>query len=293
MTPKPKPAMNPTVEDENDSHDTNSKANTPIPWSEIFSRHSVMIGTHLDFLRKAEGQTISESDGQLVLSMFDTTVRALSDLWVVQKIIMSRNTTTSSTSIPSNPSNPAHSTDSETNTRKKRRRVSREKESIRPGPEYELRASKRSRDTSFQAPAQEDDYTTSTSLGRDDISREEESTRSGPDYTLRASKRSRDTSFQAPAQEDDYTTSTSLGTEDISAEVQRRLRIKEEKRRKKENPKPDKRKRESLVSNDGASAAVNRPRTKRLKVEHVRKRESDLEPENGTDSLKAKRASRH
>ncbi|KAJ5135463.1 uncharacterized protein N7515_004741 [Penicillium bovifimosum] len=102
----------------------------------------------------------------------------------------------------------------------------------------------------------------------------------GPEYKLRASKRSHDTSFQAPAQEDGYSTSTSLGTEDISAEV-RRLKIKEENRRKKENPKAGMRKRESLVSNDSASAAVNRPRTKQLKVEHVRKREGDLEPEMG------------
>jgi hypothetical protein len=154
----------------------------------------------------------------------------------------SENSTASSTST-SNLSYPAHSTDSETNTRKKRRRVSREKEPTRTYPEDEVRASKRSRDTSSQA----------------------------------------------PTQEDDYTTSTSLGTEDISAEVQRRLNIKEDQRRKKENQKPDKRKRESLASNEGASPALSRPRTKRLKVEYVRKREGDLELENETDSPKTKR----
>ncbi|KAJ5558442.1 hypothetical protein N7535_008653 [Penicillium sp. DV-2018c] len=255
MTSKSKPAMNPTVEDETNSHGANPM---PIHWSEIFSRHEAVLCSHFELLNMVKGQITPEPDAlRAVSSMVNKTIQAMNQLKVVRKHMMnskshertitedgaylsphlrrvpkntdidmtaSENTTTSSASTPSNPSNPPHSTDSETNTRKKRRRVSREKEPTRPDPEVEVRSSKRSRDTSFQS----------------------------------------------QTQEDDYTTSTSLGTEDISAE-------------------PDKRKRESLASNEDASPAAKRPRAKRLKMDRVRKREADMELENGAVSPNSKR----
>lgn len=61
----------------------------------------------------------------------------------------------------------------------------------------------------------------------------------------------------------------SLDTEDISGEVQRRLKIKEEKRRKKE-AKPEKRKRgrerDSLGSNGSASSLGGAKPRKRFKL---------------------------
>ncbi|KAJ5239248.1 hypothetical protein N7468_003867 [Penicillium chermesinum] len=54
-------------------------------------------------------------------------------------------------------------------------------------------------------------------------------------------------------------------TEDISQEVQRRLRIQEERRRKKESGRSDKRKRESMGSNENASPGTAHQR-KRKKV---------------------------
>ena len=91
-----------------------------------------------------------------------------------------------------------------------------------------------------------------------------------PEDDTRASKRRRDF-IQADARNSSYTSSGSGETEDISAEVQRRLRIREERRRKKENAKPEKRKRDSLASNDGASTGGATHRKKR-----ARRTSSDL-----------------
>ncbi|KAJ6051553.1 uncharacterized protein N7446_006185 [Penicillium canescens] len=140
-------------------------------------------------------------------------------------------------------------TDTEANTRKKRRRSSRDKDTTHPEPE----------------------------ITPHDPSIDES----------RASKRHCDVSQPSEQDEGDIT-STSLGTEDISAEVQRRLKIKEEQRRKKDNPKPDKRKRESLASNEATSPSVPRPKKKRVRMGNERKRAGDL-AEDEADSKKRRR----
>ncbi|KAJ5812941.1 hypothetical protein N7447_009964 [Penicillium robsamsonii] len=240
MTFRSKPAMNPTVEDEVDAN-ANQKANsnsndTPIPWSEIFSRHEAVLCSHLEILSMVKEQIAPEVNGfQTVSSMMNKTVQAMNQLKVARKHMMSK------TATPSTSSNPTQSTDTEANTRKKRRRVSRDNETARPEPTDEMRAPKRHHDSSSQP----------------------------------------------TTEQDGEFTSTSLGTEDISAEVQRRLRIKEEQRRKKENPKADKRKRDSLVSNDGESPIASRPRKKRLMVANAHKRHGDL-MDNDVDSAKKK-----
>lgn len=78
-----------------------------------------------------------------------------------------------STSSASSSSNPSH-TDAEANMRKKRRRVSREKEPFRSEGEAsgEARYPKRIRDPSSQPPLEQDGDVTSTSLGTEDISAE-------------------------------------------------------------------------------------------------------------------------
>jgi hypothetical protein len=91
-----------------------------------------------------------------------------------------------------------------------------------------------------------------------------------PEDNPRASKRRRDP-IEGDAKSARYASPGSPETEDISAEVQRRLKIREERRRKKENAKPEKRKRESLASNDGASSAGATHRKKR-----ARRTSSDL-----------------
>ena len=76
-----------------------------------------------------------------------------------------------------------------------------------------------------------------------------------PEDDTRASKRRRDF-IQADARNSSYTSSGSGETEDISAEVQRRLQIQEEKRRRRQNAKPEKRKRESLLSTESGPLAT-------------------------------------
>lgn len=86
----------------------------------------------------------------------------------------------------------------------------------------------------------------------------------------RSSKRKRlDLAIAGAEQEVADVMPVALETEDISEEVQRRLKIKEE-RRKKRDAKPEKRKRDSLASNGSASASspggVSRPRKKKVKT---------------------------
>ncbi|KAJ5195977.1 hypothetical protein N7449_006456 [Penicillium cf. viridicatum] len=245
MTPKFKPAMNPTVEDEVvDDVPANPNSNpnaddTPVPWSEIFSRHEAVLCSHLEMLSMVKEQIASEVNGfQTVSSMVNKTVLAMNQLKIARKHMMSKNAAPNSSSS----SNPTQSTDTEANTRKKRRRISRDNDTARPEPADEIRALKRYRDSSSQP----------------------------------------------TPEQDGELTSTSLGTEDISAEVQRRLKIKEEQRLKKENPKADKRKRDSLVSNEGESPIASKPRKKRLRLENEHKRHSEL-MDNDADAPKKKR----
>ncbi|KAJ5952755.1 uncharacterized protein N7479_011168 [Penicillium vulpinum] len=135
---------------------------------------------------------------------------------------------------------------------------------------------------------QSTDTEANTHKKRRRVSRDKDTAHPEPTDEMRAPKRYRDSSSQpTPEQEEEYT-SISLGTEDISAEVQRRLKIKEEQRLKRENPKADKRKRESLVSNEGESSVGSRPRKKRLMIAHGHKRHGDL-MDNDMDSAKKKR----
>ncbi|CAI7632697.1 unnamed protein product [Penicillium glandicola] len=139
-------------------------------------------------------------------------------------------------------------------------------------------------------PTQSTDTDVNTRKKRRRVSRDNVTARPKPTDEMRAPKRYRESASQPTNEQDGEFTSVSLGTEDISAEVQRRLKIKEEQRLKKENPKQDKRKRDSLASNEGGSTITSRPRKKRLRVENVQKRHGDL-MDNDADSLKKKRKS--
>lgn len=78
-------------------------------------------------------------------------------------------------------------------------------------------------------------------------------------------------------------------TEDISEEVQRRLRIQEERRRRKEIAKPEKRKRESLLSNESTSPGMNRPKRKRVRSGEESRNGGDPEADEGTGTKKQKK----
>lgn len=108
----------------------------------------------------------------------------------------------------------------------------------------------------------------------------------------RASKRKRDTGSYSGVDEEQYNLSGTTETEDISEEVQRRLRIKEEMRRMKENSQLEKRKRESLLSNESTSPGAPRPRKKRAKTGNELKRGvpvPEMEPDVKSKKLKKSR----
>lgn len=97
--------------------------------------------------------------------------------------------------------------------------------------------------------------------------------------TASTSKRKR-TDRSRPDDDEDvrHVTPVSMETEDISEEVNRRLRIKEERRKKKDS-KPEKRKRESFDSNRSTSPRRTiRPKTKKIKVN------TEVNDEKDTDS---------
>lgn len=99
----------------------------------------------------------------------------------------------------------------------------------------------------------------------------------------RASKRKRDAVPYTEVDEATRNTSGFFETEDISEEVQRRLRIKEERRRQKESAKPEKRKRESLLSNESVSPGPSKHRKKRARAGNALKRDGEMMSEGETE----------
>ncbi|QQK42424.1 hypothetical protein Pdw03_6325 [Penicillium digitatum] len=140
-------------------------------------------------------------------------------------------------------------------------------------------------------PTQSTDTEANTRKKRRRISRDTDTDRPGATDETRAPKRYRDSSFQPSTEQDGEFVSFSLGTEDISAEVQRRLKIKEEQRLKKENPKADKRKRDSLASDEGESPITSRPRRKRFRLGTAYQRSSDLADNDAGSPNKKRRTS--
>lgn len=113
-----------------------------------------------------------------------------------------------------------------------------------------------------------------------------------PEDDTRATKRRRDF-IQADVQNSSYTSAGSGETEDISAEVQRRLQIKEEKRRRRQNAKPEKRKRESLLSTESGptgEAIHRRKRARRTSSDLKRDGEFLVDKETDGRTKRLKRA---
>lgn len=132
-----------------------------------------------------------------------------------------------------------------------------------------------------------------TEKERDITSTESETNTQSDIFEDRASKRKRDLASH-PAAEDFPHASGSLETEDISEEVQRRLRIKEERLRRKDDAKPEKRKRESLLSNESSSPGNFKHRRKRARTGHDSKRDSEMTTEANADlKIRKQRKSRH
>ncbi|RMJ23136.1 hypothetical protein PHISP_05980 [Aspergillus sp. HF37] len=94
----------------------------------------------------------------------------------------------------------------------------------------------------------------------------------GPAPTTTSRRRRAGRSVLGEDEDDRNAVPESMGTEDISEEVERRLRIKEERRKKDYNYiKPAKRKRDSLTSNESKSprGRAVQPRTKKPRVRYT------------------------
>ncbi|KAJ6164879.1 hypothetical protein N7470_003551 [Penicillium chermesinum] len=235
-----------------------------IPYSQVFSRHEFLLSSHLEMLGAVKNQLPHDGEAsRTVASMVSKTIQSMNQFKIVRKQMMHSMSRTcpnvframfssprfnnlapeKSADAPSNPfsANPTPATPQSSDAekaQKKRPRLEREAENATQPTNRELqtgdtRASKRSRsiiahpNPPQQYPPQQ--YPPQPKL---------------PEYTQR---------------------STSPETEDISQEVQRRLRIQEERRRKKESGRSDKRKRESMGSNENASPGTAHQR-KRKKV---------------------------
>ncbi|CEJ58209.1 hypothetical protein PMG11_06875 [Penicillium brasilianum] len=211
---------------------------TPIPWAEIFSRHEAVLASHLEMLDSVKSQIAPDGEAFRTLSsMVTKTIQAMNQSKVARKQMLNRN-------APENPFNNPHSSSSASKMNERPTATPQSTETETSCRKKRCRTEKAEVDMQNQVQSLEEDP--------------------------RASKRRRDL-IGEDARSAHYASSGSQETEDISAEVQRRLKIKEEKRRMREKTKPEKRKRESLVSNDGASPAEANHRKKR-----ARRTSSDL-----------------
>jgi hypothetical protein len=226
-----------------------------VPWAEIFSRHEKLLSAHLELLHSVKGHVAQDGEAfRAVSSMVNKTIQSMSQFKVVKKHMLSRKPN-------ENPFAFASSSTSPTQARQT------------PTPQ--------STDAEFTSPRKR----SRTEKERDIINTEPETTLQSD---LPVSKRKRDIAPR-PVAEDFPHTSGSFETEDISEEVQRRLRIKEERRRRKDDAKPEKRKRESMVSNESMSPGNTQHRKKRVRTGHGLKRDGEIMTETKTRSQKKTR----
>ncbi|KAJ5083558.1 hypothetical protein N7456_012985 [Penicillium angulare] len=218
-----------TTGDHNGSHGhagSRGPSNTShIAWAEVFSRHETVLSSHLEMLDDVKNHISSDDEAvRAVSTMVNKTVQAMNQFKVVRKHMVSKSSDRPSTSKNDGPSTPtSQHGDNEPTTRRKRPRTEK--------------------DT-----AATDSRWPSSSTVLDDP---------------RASKRKRDINTNPHpeySQPPYHNAPETHETEDISEEVQRRLRIKEERRRRKEVPQSEKRKRDSM------SPGSSRHRKKRAKV---------------------------
>ncbi|KAI9930427.1 hypothetical protein ASPWEDRAFT_171055 [Aspergillus wentii DTO 134E9] len=255
--------MNPTVEEAPDEvragpNTRGSSAENPqFSWPEICSRHESVLSSHLEMLNSVKDQVLSDADAFRTVSlMVEKTNKLVTQFKVIKKQFVNRPNVfgamldqpslskAQSGHLSSNSTQPsdAQATSAPHSTRlkegKKRSRKSQESMEI---------------DTN------------------------------GPIYAhtegVRKHKRKR-LDLAIPGNDEDVrnVTPVSMETEDISEEVQRRLKIKED-RRKKRNAKPEKRKRDSLASNGSVSSPGERTRPKKKKPKVDK-------PQEGSDNEK-------
>ncbi|PKX99495.1 uncharacterized protein P174DRAFT_49500 [Aspergillus novofumigatus IBT 16806] len=244
--------LNPFVEDVSDETNGNPQSKNfdtqrkLFSWSEICNQHESVLLSHLEMLNGVKCQVAGDGDSfRLVSSMAEKTNKLVMQFRVIKKQLM--NTRNPSAGVPeaagngnSDSARSNHSKERERGVKKhKRARVDEGADEDVDVMQAEVQLMQAQEDRPYAA-------------------------------ISRSSKRKRlDLAIPGAEQEVADVMPVALETEDISEEVQRRLKIKEE-RRKKRDAKPEKRKRDSLASNGSASASspggIARPRKKKVKT---------------------------
>ncbi|KAL4807584.1 hypothetical protein BDV18DRAFT_135602 [Aspergillus unguis] len=235
--------LNPTVEevqDETSAGVRQGRVESRFSWSQICSQHDSVLSSHLETLQALKGEISSDAEASKVIAtMIERTQKLVTQFEGIKNHIIPRATRnngrsrTSSSELngASNTGKAAasKSEDSAARKRRKRNRISNEA-SVQASPEPQPQPKE-------------------------------------PVVEVQRMKRKR-TELAIPGSNEDVQNvmPVSLETEDISDEVQRRLKIKEENRRKRDaGGKPEKRKRDrdSLASNASASSFnSSKPRKK-------------------------------
>ncbi|GFF33083.1 hypothetical protein IFM46972_03768 [Aspergillus udagawae] len=252
----PQHPLNPFVEDISDEANGNHQSKNYdaqrklFSWSEICNRHESVLLSHLEMLNGVKNQVVGDGDSfRLVSSMAEKTNRLVMQFRVIKKHIMnSRNPFAGVPEAVVSGTSHSISDSSQSNGSKERERGG--------GTHKRARADE---------DAQED-----VDVMQAEVQLMQAQESRAYAAISRSSKRKRlDLAIPGAEQEVADVMPVALETEDISEEVQRRLKIKEE-RRKKRDAKPEKRKRDSLASNGSASASspggVARPRKKKVKT---------------------------
>ncbi|KAJ5710175.1 hypothetical protein N7493_009767 [Penicillium malachiteum] len=244
--------MNSNQHEGNHSDSPGSTDRSFVPWSEVFSRHDTVLSSHLSLLNEVKSQLAADSDTfRAVSSMVNKTVQSMNQSKILRKAMMNQKIdafyTEKSSSSPSNPSNPsAFSQKNRTEPNPSQSQSQSQPQSSEPMRRKRPRTEKDTPPRDSQTTVSED-----------------------PIAAHRSSKRRRDNPDEPPqdyAQPPQQDYPGEWETEDISEEVQRRLRIKEEIRRKKESSRVEKRKRDSLQSNEGRSPGSSKHQKKRTKL---------------------------
>ncbi|KAL4916547.1 hypothetical protein BDW62DRAFT_202536 [Aspergillus aurantiobrunneus] len=224
--------LNPTVEevpDESARNTADPAPDTRISWPQICTQHDSVLSSHLEMLQALRSQVSDPEASRVISTMIERTNKLVLQFEGVKKHIAPRATAT------------------------------RGNDSMRDlsGAGNELPRT---------TPLQSGDGVTRKRRKRERVSNdmEPEVETSEPVLDVQPLKRKRIDAAIPGADEDmQNAMPVSLETEDISDEVQRRLEIKEEQRRKRDS-KPEKRKRErdSLGSNTSSSMGSKKPRKK-------------------------------
>ncbi|PYI02800.1 hypothetical protein BO78DRAFT_410381 [Aspergillus sclerotiicarbonarius CBS 121057] len=245
---------NPTVEEGDDASDVGQGGRAPKTeqfqhsWPEICTQHDFILSSHLEMLQQVKTQT--RPDGQafrLVSDMLEKTSRLMAQFNVLKRQVLNASSPESDTA----PSETAFGN--------------------------QVPRSESMSTSSYQAGLKR-------ALVNDDESEEEGGTAAGIFGTkatrpvavpsTRSHKRTR-LEKSIPGADEDVrnVTPVSVETEDISEEVQRRLKIKEEQRKKRGTSKADKRKRDSMTSNGSASSPGTMTKHARKKAKVGTKRD--------------------